>query len=287
MLGPWTTTETLARHSPYAIVATTDPNWVLKTRAAAATPWKELEFFKRVGECRIRNMVHIPPGPEGQTGRQGETEWYAMRRYSTTAQSAQGRRDWRTMAIAVLNFLEDLHRGPQLLHMDIKPENILLDEPTEEWVVADYDLFDTLWLKTPAREFDDDYFWYYMAIGGAEPDEPLLTWRTDLLMLGYALAELTWDVDRFGKWEFYPECNARRTGRKGILGHMSAEELARVRTTELLFAEPTVRKYLDAVAELVPWDQVEPPAASVYEHLRGLLTAPPGSPKVSALGPQS
>jgi serine/threonine protein kinase len=188
------------------------------------------------------------------------------------------------MGCAALDFLEDLHRGPGLLHMDIKAENILLDASTMEWVVADYDLFETP-SAGPAASFDDDYFWYYMAIGGAEPDKPLITWRTDLLMLGYTLAELTWDVDKFGKWEFYPECNARRRGRTGTLHDLDADELVRVRNTEMLFAEPTVCEFLDAVDELVPWDAgSEPPVAAVYERLRSILTV---EPKVSALGPQS
>ena len=264
LTGPWIPNGTLYSNSGVSILTTTDPKWLVKTFRGAA--WAELEFITRVanGEHPIRHMVELPE--KDRSGSNILWSWYAMRRYDTTVSLPWGRKCWKQLARTVLEFLEDLHRGHGLVHMDIKLPNLLVDLSANTCVVAAYELVGPPTMNA-AREFSDDYYWYFVGFG-AEPDKPLTTWRMDFLMLGYTLAELLWDTETFGTWRFSAECDKRR---KGLLPDKTDREIIELRAVELLDAHPVVRDYLATVARLVPWDSTGPPTASVYQTLRDLF----------------
>lgn len=94
------------------------------------------------------------------------------------------------IARAVLTFLEDLRGNYRLVHQDITLRNILVDVKAADIAVSDYEMVEKI-DKHPANKRDADYYWYYVGTG-AEPDKPHRSWRQDLLMLGYALMDLTW-----------------------------------------------------------------------------------------------
>jgi hypothetical protein len=262
-VSPWTTWQRIYDRDGVEILQTSSPSWVIKIQISRYLAPKEIDFLRRVCDegPPIRNMVELPP--ENRFG----TNWYAMRRYLGSADKERrvARRLWRRLGCCVLNFLEDLHRGHGMVHMDIVLRNVLVDRVSELFVVSDYELLvpgsgDD---ETPLTCDDDDTVWYYLG-AGAELARPLHTWRTDLVMLGYALAELLRDDEV----TFTGLCQRRR---KDSRMSMNDYDLIERRNVEMADCHPVVRAYLDRVAELVPWGSEAAPPAAVYDELRTLL----------------
>lgn len=191
-----------------------------------------------------------------------------MRAYtgSVLSNGAYARDHWRRLAIHVLDFLEDLHRGHGLVHLDLTQSNVFVDTSACRFVVGDYELLHRPEMD-PLRHAEDDYLWYFVE-HGADLDEPNVAWRMDFVMLGHMLARLTWPEENSSDWAFARECERRRKGRGKY--EQDADVVAE-RDSVLSRAHPTVVVYLDRVATLVPWRQAEPPAASVYSELRALF----------------
>jgi serine/threonine protein kinase len=168
---------------------------------------------------------------------------------------------WRTLAIHVLQFLQDFHHAHGLLHMDIKKPNILVDTDKIEFIVADYEHAEPpSSLRT--TDYDENHLWYYLAMG-AEIDEQLYSWRFDLVALGYLLASLTVEPKA---WTFERKCWNRRDGKNA----MPHEELVALRAQELRGANPIVCTYMDRLAT-VSWTAKEPPPRQFYKDLETLF----------------
>jgi len=270
--GPWTSTGTLYE-SRGVEIHTAGIDWVFKVTARSEIQ-TEIKFIDKVAEgSPIRNMVEVPIEWINRSG----DDWYAMRRYDghVHVRSEFCRRHWRLLATSVLDFLEDLHRGHDLIHLDIKDKNILVSRAQTKFVVADYEL-----VVQPSPDatctYDADHAWYYMQ-HGAEWEEPCASWRMDFTMLGYLLARLTWDPANHD-WTFTSACEERRTGSGGL----ALEEILADRAETMAKAHPTVIAYLDRVAALVPWYASTVPAAVVYAELRSVF-----DPKSLAPCPQN
>jgi hypothetical protein len=263
-LGPWICDEILYDRKGTRIWHTQDPKWLVKENIGDREPEIniEIEFIGREGP-HVRNMVEVPADPVARSG----PNWYAMRSYtgSILAQGAYARAHWRLLAEHVLNFLEDLHRGHRLVHLDLTQSNVFVDTGACRFVVGDYELLHGIDLAQLLSDTEDDYLWYFVG-HGAELDEPNAAWRMDLVMLGYILTRLTWPEENSSDWAFARECERRRRGRAN-----SNLAVFDMRDATLARAHPLVVTYLNRVAALVPWRQVEPPAASVYSELRSLF----------------
>lgn len=265
-VSPWSTWSRLYERDGVEILQTTNPSWVIKLQTSRYLEPREIDFLRRacVEGPPIRNMIELPADPEQRFG----TNWYAMRRYLGSADKERGiaRRMWRRLGCCVLNFLEDLHRGHGCVHLDIVLRNVLVDRVSENFVVSDYELLVPAdGGEIPLTCDDDDLVWYYLG-AGAELSRPLRTWRTDLVMLGYCLADLLWSEDDVVT--FAQLCQRRRSNSQIS---MSDYDILERRNAEMAECHPVVRAYLDRVSELVSWDATDPPAAAVYEELRDLL----------------
>jgi len=207
-----------------------------------------------------RYCVEIHSDPEYICG----TRWYSMRRYDDHLRyDSYGRTYWRTVGVQVLQFLEDFHHKLGLVHGDIKKSNILVNKATNSFVVADYE-FAQRPIPDSACSLNDDYMWYYISLG-MEFEKPYMSWRSDLVALGYLLASLTTDLSG---WTFEKECWERRGGHSKL--PLTDDELIALRTTELAKADPAVLRYLARVWT-IPWYSPDPPPRSFYEELASLF----------------
>ncbi len=264
-IHPWTEWRRIYERDGISIIQVYARNWVVKYAHSRAAITKEITFLRGIteGDAAIRNMIELPADP---THRFGEN-WYAMRKYTNSAHACcdEVRGQWKTIAIDVLNFLEDLHRGHRLAHLDITLRNILYDRETGHFVVSDYELLEEVSTEAAITEDNDDHLWYYIGTG-AELSQPIESWRMDLTMLGYALAELTWCDARPS---FAPLCQTRRCDSN--MGICDYDIIAR-RNAEMKGCPQGVRAYLDRVAELVDWRAAEPPSPATYDELRAVFT---------------
>jgi len=217
----------------------------------------ELRIVRRVMRESIRSCVEFPE--ENRSG----INWYAMRRYDGHLEADEfGRSQWRSIGVQILAFLEDFHHGLGMVHMDIKKTNILVDRQQGTVHVCDFANAESPAVVTRhLRTFDPNTKWYYIGFG-CEFDQPMVSWRTDLVALGYLLASLqpNWT------WRFEAECWEKREGR-GILGEEATVELRR----QEMRRYPDLEPYF-ARLTLLPWTAVDPPARSFYQELAALFT---------------
>ena len=274
--GPWTVSATEAPlyHVIYpnstttTVIPTTTEGWVLKimtTDAAAAELAETLIVYSQVP----RNAVALPGSVGSLCGTVApNTVWIAMQRYSGSAATEREycRAHWKTLALSVLGFLEDLHRRVRHVHGDLKPANILVDTERCLFAVSDFGHMDVPGDKA-TRRYDDDHCWYYLAMG-AEPDQPARGWRGDLAALGYLLADLTWpeaDVRR----TFHEQCMARRSvgGDAEVM-----REIVVLRDAEMERAcGVTLRTYFETLTTGLSWDAARPPPRAFYQALAALF----------------
>jgi len=258
---PWKLTRSLYSQRGTKIYETTDSRWVIKVTEDDARSLYELQILLRILAAPPRHSIKPPPSTYGLYGRTPMAGWYAMKRYDGCVErNAFCTTHWRTLAIHVLQFIQDLHHDHRLVHMDIKKTNILVDTDNTEFVVADYEHAESP-DSSMAVTCDDDHLWYYMSMG-AELYEPVFAWRFDLVALGYLLASLTVEPN---DWTFEQECWEKRHGRG-----QSQEMVLALRTSELAGLEPAVQAYMRRIMD-VAWDAPAPPSRAFYRELEALF----------------
>ena len=253
------------------IIPTTDTNWVVKLILPESRPLDntaEIHNVLAIVNAPPRYCVEFPTRHCELFGTNAEGIWYALARYDAHVDTSDFcRMNWKQIGNAALCFLEDLHHRHGLIHMDIKGDNILVNYSSRRFVVADFELMTAPSPGLLRDTSDPDFLWYYLGYG-AELDQPVKTWRTDLIMLGYLLARLTWNYDN--TWTAQERCwqKSRRPAT-----HAEIRELIVLRDSQLhAGAAPAVVTYLTHVAEHVSWDaSVLPPSAELYRTLREIL----------------
>jgi len=270
-LGPWTTGDIISDANNKRIVNVSselDGNWVIKIKSnkdiAEARGLDELTEVLRLRQSEVRHMIEMPKDSYHMFGQTATEIWFAMKRYDGHLMPAH-RGSWKRLAVYGLEFLQDMHRIHRRVYMDMRPENVLVSysDGLPYFCFADYELVDEM-CDTSTRDFDLGCRWYFMA-RGAEIDEPMYSWRQDLVGLGYLLVQLTSDAER----PFIAECFNRRDG--GRRKHMTIKELLASRDAEVYrAANPILQSYLNKIAE-VSWKAVEPPSVEFYESLEALF----------------
>jgi hypothetical protein len=246
---------------------TTDPAWVLKilnTPSASMELAETLIVYSQIP----RNAVVFPDTLGALCGTvDPNTIWITMRRYTGSAASEREycRAHWKSLALAVLAFLEDLHTHTRHVHADIKAANILVDTERSMFAVADYGHMDVPGDK-PTRRYSPDHCWYYLA-AGADPDQSPRGWRGDLTALGYLLADLIWPEEH--SQTFHEQCMSRRA--------LSCEDEVMRKVVELRSLEmsracgTTLRTYFETLESGLVWDAVRPPPRAFYRALAALF----------------
>lgn len=269
--GPWVIDQPLyfdKRHRKQISTVKDYPKWVLKivphTDVDKTINTQELLLLNAMWNRPIRNAIEQPKNLYDAWGLTDEDFWYAMRRYKGHVRFADRDR-WKEVARAALEFLCDLHRDHGLLHLDLKKENILVDD-NGRCVVADYELVSRPKSGATCERSNYDR-WYYMRYG-AEWSEPICCWRMDLTMLGYVLAELTWDLENNKEWRFPRECTRHMEDDEDALYYT---DVIALRSMEIARAHPVVCDYLSIVSELTwsPW--TPPPSGAFYQRLLQLF----------------
>ena len=266
--GPWVTTDEVIydNNNGVCILATTDPDHVLKIRKKSNIANDELGTLCMIRRHRLTYVVHTPRNPLKLCGMTDTHLWFAMRRYSgCIAYNEYARDNWRRIAQDVLAFLTQLHRACHLVHMDIKVTNVLQYRDRPSFVVADYELCDTPNMRL-TRDYDADFRYYYMAMG-AELDQPLYSWRTDLTALGYMLAEITWNTIDNRRTTFQSAMFQRRDGKTSADDTETDQELVALRESEMTKAHPSVLAYLRRLDEGLTWTSESPPPETFYREL--------------------
>jgi serine/threonine protein kinase len=259
--GPWAITSVLHSKRGTDIFGTTDFRWVLKVVDNSQRSIDELRVVLAIVDKRPRHSIEFPPSMYGLYGRTPSAGWFALRRYSGHVDIDTYCRDrWRIIAVHVLQFLQDFHHDHGLAHMDIKKANILINHDKHDFVVADYEHAETPHTRLTSS-YEDEYKWYYMSMG-AELDEPLISWRFDLVALGYILASLTSPPQ---SWQFEKICWDKRRGRGP-----STEEALALRAADLASVNPVVADYLEKV-KAVEWFLPDPPSRAFYKSLESLF----------------
>lgn len=266
-LGPWTLENVLYNDGKNVfIVSTSNPLWVIKIFFGSPPNTDELAHLLMMRHLGVQHCVHIPTSVEHQFGTGPSYMWIAMKRYTGHVEVKPFfRENWRRIATTVLVFLRDLHINCSRVYMDIKTTNILyhLESERSHFVVADYELVDTVELSRPTRTFSNNTKWYYIAMG-AELDEPLYSWRMDLVALGYTLASLTHDYSVKPLWKYYDQCMQRRANKLSF--DISDESIVALRSIEMQEEHPLILRYLHLVSEL-PWNSPVPPSNDFYARL--------------------
>lgn len=268
MHGPWATTDCIYDSRDVQVLNTTSPHWVIKSCPHGDESMYELSNFLRVTTLDVKNAVETHPELYYRFGISETKIWYAMRAYDGHVTNNEFcRQHWKRIACGVLRFLCSLHHTTQLVHMDIKTSNVLINILEVQFVVGDFDQTD-ICTNELTHTYEDDILWYYVAMG-AELDQPLKSWRFDLVSLGYMLANLTWSADN-SPWIFFPECQARRQGRGSLA--LSDTELIALRENEIAKSHPLVLQYLEIIKEL-PWDAPVPPSKAFYKRLMSVFSS--------------
>ena len=265
--GPWIVSGTLYEKDGTFIYATTNVSYVLKFMTHKVQHLDEMRLLLTMYHNRPRYSIELPKELYGLYGQTSEGGWYAMKRYTgcVDRSSIYCRARWRFIAQHCLQFLQDFHTTYNLVHMDIKRANILVDTYKKEFVVGDYELAESLTSSAyPVllRDNTDDYKWYFF-MHGAELDQPIVAWRFDLAALGYVLASLTAPEEA---WTFETDCELKRSSGSEI----SEADLVAKRAAALATADPAVLAYFERIKE-VAWDSKEPPSRALYEDLEALF----------------
>ena len=219
----------------------------------------EVRVVQRVRDMKPRSCVLFRED-------KGGLDWYAMQRYDGhVIADLFCRTHWRTLIKQVLEFLEDLHHLVGIAHMDIKKGNILVDRVNCLFHVCDFGNTEPPKKgRRPLRTYEASTKWYYVAMG-ADLDQPLVSWRADLVALGYAVSGLLPSGPYLHEWQFECECWLKREGR----GLLREETLLGLRQAEI--SQCTELTAYFAHVETLAWDALEPPPRSFYQELAELF----------------
>ena len=189
--GPWTISSILSDANSKQIAAVTSDkqpgSWVIKIKTNK--DHEELRcVLNLIAGPRIRHMIEFPANPYHLFGQTEEAVWFAMRRYDGHVTKAH-RGSWKKIAIAGIEFLQDIHRDHNNVYMDIRPENIMVDAHFNTFHFGDFELVDAV-NKDLTESYQPETISYFMA-KGAQLKQPLYSWRQDLRSLGQLLINLT------------------------------------------------------------------------------------------------
>jgi hypothetical protein len=267
MYGPWTLGKCIYSGGKNAVYEATCPDvdqgkrWLLKIQPNKGSDELALLLAMR-SEREPANMIEMPNSPYHQFGMTPESVWYAMRQYDGHISRLAHKHLWRKIAVSCLEFARDLHKDHARVYLDWRPENILADSD-DKFVVADYATVGFV-DSTKARNSSMYARWYYMS-KGADPDQWLYSWKTDLVGIGYMLIRLTTDKDT----SICNEIIDRRTGDRE--NHKSMRALTKERDAVIFeAANPVLKEYLSLVDEL-KWSAWSPPLYTFYSQLIGLF----------------
>ena len=259
MYGPWTIDAIISDRNEKKIASvSTDvkASWAIKIQSNKSL--EELTDFLALVRAPPRNMVAVPSLSHQLFGLTPTEVWYAMKRYDGHVNRSHSHM-WRSIGVACIEFLSDLHRKHRKVYMDFRLENILVAGST--FAIADYELVTAVRPELTSK-MSCDTRWYFYA-RGAEPDMPLYSWRQDLVSLGYILVQLTAELP------FFDDFMSRRFGRRA--NHTSTKLLLAQRDrTVLAQANPTLVAYFAKIKE-VDWFAQDPPPTAFYEELASLI----------------
>jgi hypothetical protein len=273
-VGPWILQEVIYSDKDKVRIATTqDPGWVVKITLGNPPVIDELMNLFMLKQHHVAHTVNVPASISHRFGTGPNYAWFAMRRYEGCILANDfSRIHWRSIAIHVLTFLQDLHLKCGRIYMDIKTTNILYQTypgQSPQFILADYELIDTIELSKPTRYYSNNTKWYYIAMG-AELDEPLYSWRMDFVALAYTLASIIRSYEKKKLWTYYDQCMERRANRLSY--DIADESIIALRSTEIQQEHPTIQEYLRIVSE-IPWDSATPPSPDMYKRLMSVFAA--------------
>jgi serine/threonine protein kinase len=251
--GPWTLGERLCPdYSVYCVKGEHESSYLVKHEACDA----EISIVARLraSSYSIANAIEFPRIANDTYG----YGWYAMRRYRCDLRAAP-EIPLEKVAMTTVAFLRDFHTRLYLVHGDIKAANLFIG-PEDSIAIGDFGLSDNP-SPRPLREAGLDMQWYYLARGG-DLDQSVLSWRMDLMALGFLLLHRTWPT-----WTYLEEMGRYRTAGRRVQDTDWLALRDREVGAALETVSPRIRVYFERVVSFVGWGDRAPPPRVFYEEL--------------------
>lgn len=226
----------------------------------------EIEVIKKYQLHGVPNSVIMPIDELYISGRYNNNyEWYIMEKCNGDIHKyiKSAYQNWDVLLECVCNFLKNLHQKKKLIHGDLKLKNILYKASDNTFKVCDYESCDIPDLETTCINNDSiGYYYYYI---GAIPNEPILSYKMDLLAFGTIL----WAVycnesleNKIFRWQQHA-INYYETRCK----YNYYEKLEELKSLE--FMPKIIEEYFKIVSRVHPFVNA-PPSDDIYDDIINL-----------------
>jgi len=129
--------------------------------------------------------------------------WYAMEKYDDNLKNAFlfGKCNIKLLISNIIDFIEWLHLSKNIVHGDIKADNILINFQDKErpFCLADYESLTKPNNYICSKNLPNGYYYYGF---GCYSDKPYMSYRMDLQAFGYLLWNLTTSVESYNKFDW-------------------------------------------------------------------------------------
>ena len=227
--------------------------------------YSENETIKKNKLLEIPNIVIVPLDEKYLFGNFDKYEWYIMEkcngdilRFIKTAYQ-----HWEKVLETVCIFLKSLH-NKRLVHGDLKLKNILYKSIDNTFKICD---FESCRIPNFKKKCIDKgrvgYYYYYI---GANPEEPCLSYKTDLQAFG----TLLWAIfcnnelskNNLFKWqELAVNCYENK------ISYLDYVELNNSKESQ--FMPEIIKEYFKIISK-IDSNSCEPPGENIYEEILNL-----------------
>lgn len=227
--------------------------------------YSENEIIKTNNLIEIPNIVIVPLEEKYLFGNFDKYEWYIMEKcngdilnYIKTAYQ-----NWEKVLETVCNFLKCLHYK-RLVHGDLKLKNILYKSSDNTFKICDFEsCVSPKFNKNCINRGRVGYYYYYI---GAIPEEPCLSYKTDLQAFG----TLLWAIfcnnelsqNNLFRWqELAVNCYEKK------ISYLDYVELNN--SKEAQFMPEIIKEYFKIISK-IDSKSYEPPDENIYKEILNL-----------------
>lgn len=226
----------------------------------------EIDIIKKYQLHTVSNTVIVQIDQLYLTGKNNSYEWFVMEKcngdiykYIKTAYQ-----NWDILLECICNFLKDLHQKKKLIHGDLKLKNILYKASDNTFKVCDYESCDTPDLEVNCNMNGSIGYYYYHI--GAIPNEPIFSYKMDLLAFGVILwsvyCNLSLIDNKVFKWQRYAIEYYEKKCKYD--NYAKLEELKR-----LEFMPKMIQEYFEIISK-IDHKLLNPPSDDIYNDILNL-----------------
>ena len=215
----------------------------------------------------IQHMVEFPIN-HTYHGKTNDISWYVMKYYPRICSYVNDHKEFRTLIKTCIEFIKDIHIKIGYVYLDWRLDNILKKQENG-FVISDYEFLEKPKesVKPFAEEYiyNKDYLYYFIQLG-ANIDQPLVSYRTDLEAIGFLAIKFleipnpTWMI----------QCNNIREEK---IRPIPVDILATMRDIykeEIIQEHPCLATYFEKIKEC-PWESLTCMNAEWYDQLAAIF----------------